>query len=349
MFLGMAIDATGCHPDSRWHSPGDPLDPERQRRLAQQAERGGLDFVTLDDSMVIPEGPCAALGRPDAVTVLAGIAPLTTTIGLLATVTTTYCEPVHVSRALATLDHISQGRAGWRRRVVTAAAEAAHFGPESAAGADELHAEQAEFTDVVTKLWDSWEDGAEIREVATGRFLDRSKLRHIEHAGPHFRIKGPANVPRPPQGHPVLAVDFDPRGHRAPAPEADMVFVEVPDAREARARVGAHTLVIGELEVLFSGDHGVSDWDGRTGDAASRRSGFAGTPVELAQLLGDMWDSGDVDGFHLRPAFLPTTLSRFAAEVVPVLRQRSWLRPHRGTTLRARLGLPAKAPNVFSA
>ncbi|MFI5982171.1 LLM class flavin-dependent oxidoreductase [Streptomyces sp. NPDC051555] len=349
MFLGMAIDATGCHPDSRWHSPGDPLDPARQRRLAQQAERGGLDFVTLDDSMTVPEGPCADLGRQDALTVLAAIAPLTTTIGLLATVTTTHCEPVHVSRALATLDHISRGRAGWRRRVVTAAAEAAHFGSEPPAGWEELHAEQAEFTDVVTKLWDSWEDGAEIREMATGRFLDRSRVRHIDHAGPRFRIKGPANVPRPPQGHPVLAVDFDPRGHRAPAPEADMVFVDVPDAREARARVGARTRVIGELEVLFRGDHGVSDWGGVAGGVAPRRARFAGTPDELARLLGDTWDSGDVDGFHLRPAFLPTTLSRFAAEVVPALRRRSWFRPHRGTTLRARLGLPAKAPNVFSA
>ncbi|MER6914752.1 LLM class flavin-dependent oxidoreductase [Streptomyces sp. NPDC000594] len=373
MFLGMAIDATGCHPDSRRHFPGDPLDPEHPRRLAREAERGGLDFVTLDDSMALPEGSPAALGRPDALTVLAGIAPLTSTIGLLATVTTTYCEPFHVSRALATLDHISRGRAGWRPRVAATAAEAAHFGPEPLAGADELHAEQDEFTEVVIKLWDSWEDGAEIRDVATGRFLDRSRLRRVEHAGEHFRVQGPANVPRPPQGHPVLAVGFDPRAHRAPAPEADLVLVEVADAREARARVGAHTRVIGELEVLFSGDHGVSDWSGPAEGAGRRRAGFAGTPGELARLLGDLWESGDVDGFHLRPAFLPTTLSRFTAEVVPVLRQRSRLRPYpysypypypetalgpypettphpsAETTLRARLGLPASAPNVLSA
>ncbi|MFB7469222.1 LLM class flavin-dependent oxidoreductase [Streptomyces sp. NPDC056224] len=347
----MAIDATGCHPESRWHSPGDPLAPEHYRQLVQEAERGGFDFVTLDDSMALPDGPRAALGRPDAVTVLAGIAPLTTTIGLVPTVTTTHCEPVHVSRALATLDHISQGRAGWRRRVVTAQAEAAHFGPEPPVRLDELHAEEAEFTEVVTRLWDSWEDGAEIREVAAGRFLDRSKLHRIDHAGRHFRIKGPANVPRPPQGHPVLAVDFDPRGHRAPVHDADMVFVDVRDALEARARFGARTRVIGELEIRFAGDHGVSGRDGRTGagDAASRCSGFAGSPIELVDLLGDMWDSGDVDGFHLRPAFLPTTLSRFVAEVVPVLRRRSLLRPRQGTSLRARLGLPEKAPNVFTA
>lgn len=280
---------------------------------------------------------------------LAGIAPLTTTIGLVPTVTTTHCEPVHVSRALATLDHISGGRAGWRRRVVTAEAEAAHFGPEPPARLDELEAEDAEFAEVVTKLWDSWEDGAEIREVAAGRFLDRSKLHHIDHAGRHFRIKGPANVPRPPQGHPVLAVDFDPRGQRAALHDADMVFADVRDVPEARARCGASTRVMGELEILFAGDHGVSGWGARPGDAAPHRTRFAGSPVELAHLLGDMWDSGDVDGFHLHPAFLPTTLSRFVAEVVPVLRRRSWLRPRRETSLRARLGLPGRAPNVFTA
>ncbi|MFJ4313860.1 LLM class flavin-dependent oxidoreductase [Streptomyces lavendulae] len=349
MFLGMAVDATGCHPESRWCPPGDPLDPAHHRRLVLEAERGGVDFVTLDDSMALPDGPGAALGRPDAVTVLAGIAPLTTTIGLVATVTTTHCEPVHVSRALSTLDHISGGRAGWRPRVVTAAAEAAHFGPEPPARPDELHAEEAEFAEVVTRLWDSWEDGAEIREVAAGRFLDRSRLHPVDHTGRHFRIKGPANVPRPPQGHPVLAVDFDPRAAQDAVHDADMVFVDVRDAPAARARFGARTRVIGELEVLFTGDHGVSGWDGPTGVGAPHRSRFAGPPLELADLLCDTWDSGDVDGFHLRPAFLPTTLSRFVAEVVPVLRRRSWLRPHRGTTLRARLGLPEKAPNVFTA
>ncbi|MFF1648220.1 LLM class flavin-dependent oxidoreductase [Streptomyces sp. NPDC058240] len=347
MFLGMAIDAAGCHPESRWYSPVDPLSPGHYPQLVQEAERGCFDFVTLDDSMALPDGPSAADGLPDAVTVLAAVAPLTTTIGLVPTVTTTHCEPVHVSRALATLDHISQGRAGWRRRMVTAEAEAAHFGPEPPVGLNELRAEEAEFTEVVTKLWDSWEDGAEIREVAAGRFLDRSKLHHIDHAGRHFRIKGPSNVPRPPQGHPVLAVDLDPRRDRVSAHDADMVFVDVRDALDARARVEARTRVIGELEILFDGDHGVSSWDCRTGEAASRRFRFAGSPIELADLLGDMWGSGNVDGFHLRPAFLPATLSRFVAEVVPILRRRSLLRPPQGTSLRERLGLPEKAPNVF--
>ncbi|MCX5195370.1 LLM class flavin-dependent oxidoreductase [Streptomyces sp. NBC_00249] len=349
MFLGVAIDAAGCHPESRWYPPVELLNPGHHPRLVQEAERGGFDFVTLDDSMALPNGPAAAGGLPDAVTVLAGVAPLTTTIGLVPTVTTTYCEPVHVSRALATLDHISRGRAGWRRRVVTTEAEAAHFGPESPAAPHELRAEEAEFTDVVVKLWDSWEDGAEVREVAAGRFLDRSKLHHIDHAGRHFRIKGPSNVPRPPQGHPVLAVDLGPRSDGVTAHGADMVFVDVRDAWEARARVGAHTRVVAELDVLFDGDHGVSSWDGPAGDGASHRSRFAGSPAELADVLGDMWSSGDVDGFHLRPAFLPATLSRFVAEVVPILRRRSLLRPPRGTSLRERLGLPEKAPNMFSA
>ncbi|MFD9306943.1 LLM class flavin-dependent oxidoreductase [Streptomyces sp. NPDC060048] len=348
MFLGVAIDAAGCHPESPWYSPVELLNPGHYPRLVQEAERGGFDFVTLDDSMALRDGPAAG-GLLDAVSVLAAVAPLTTTIGLVPTVTTTHCEPVHASRALATLDHISRGRAGWRRRVVTTEAEAAHFGPEPPAGLQDLRAEEAEFTDVVIKLWDSWEDGAEVREVAGGRFLDRSKVHHIDHVGRHFRIKGPSNVPRPPQGHLPLAVDFDPRRDRVAAHGADMVFVDVRDAREARARVGAHTRVVGELEILFDGDHGVSSWDERAGHGASRRSRFAGSTAELADVLGALWGSGDVDGFHLRPAFLPATLSRFVAEVVPILRRRSLLRPPRGTSLRGRLGLPEKALNVFSA
>ncbi|MFF3389992.1 LLM class flavin-dependent oxidoreductase [Streptomyces sp. NPDC002669] len=343
MLLGLAIGGTGWDPDTRQASPPDPMDAGRLRRLASEAERGDLDFVTLDDSMapVTPPGP----GRPHAVTALAALAPVTRTIGLVATVTTTYAEPFHVARALATLDHISRGRAGWCPRVAASAAEAAHFGPEPLAGTDRLRAESAEFTEVVTALWDSWQDDAVIRDTASGRFLDRAKVRPIDHVGAHFRIKGPAVVPRPPQGHPVLATRLGPHSPLTDVQGADLVFTEVQDTRRVRARVGTDARVIAEVEVRLDGDGA----DGRSErPGATDRFRFTGSAAELAATLEAVSAREPVDGFHLRPAALPGTVERLVQEVVPLLRRYRPARPGpAGGSLRERLALPAPRPNAF--
>ncbi|MFF7637978.1 LLM class flavin-dependent oxidoreductase [Kitasatospora sp. NPDC008050] len=307
MLLGAAIGGVGWR-----HLP--------QRAVV--AERAGLDFVTLDDSPALTPVPD---GRPDAVTALAAVAPATRTIGLVATLTTTYAEPFHVARALATLDHLSHGRAGWRPRVAASAAEAAHFGPEPLAGIGHLLSEADEFTEVVTALWDSWQADAVIRDTASGRFLDRARIRHIDHVGQHFRIKGPAVVPRPPQGHPVLATGFDPRSSSAAATGADLVFTEVHQAQQVRTRVGAGVRILGEVEMLL--------------DASA---------AELAARLDAVYACGVVDGFHVRTAALPGAVERFVDEVVPLLRRRHPARSGApGGSLRERLGLPARAPGVF--
>ncbi|MET9923053.1 LLM class flavin-dependent oxidoreductase [Streptomyces sp. NPDC006435] len=342
MLLGLAIGGTGWHPDTRQASPPDPMGAGQLRRLASEAERGGLDLVTLDDSMapVTPPGR----GRPDAVTALAALAPVTRTIGLVATVTTTYAEPFRVARALATLDHISRGRAGWRPRVAASAAEAAHFGPEPLAGIGRLRAEAAEFTEVVTALWDSWQDDAVIRDTEGGRFLDRTKVRPIDHVGAHFRIKGPAVVPRPPQGHPVLATRLGPHSPLADGQDADLVFTEVQDARRVRARVGAGVRVIAEVEVRLDGD-GADGRPERPG--AADRLRFTGSAAELAATLEAVSAREPVDGFHLRPAALPGTVERLVQEVVPLLRRYRPVRPGTvGGSLRERLGLTAPRPNT---
>src|SRR3954470_22726493 len=141
--------------------------------LARLAERGTLDFVTLDDTFGPPgDGP----GRLDALAVLARVAPATERIGLVPTVTTPHPEPFHVSSAVATLDWVSRGRAGWTVEVSATEAEARLVGRRPAAPAPELWAEAGEVADVSARLWDSWEDDAEIRDTATGRFVDRDKL-----------------------------------------------------------------------------------------------------------------------------------------------------------------------------
>ncbi|MFE7121009.1 LLM class flavin-dependent oxidoreductase, partial [Streptomyces sp. NPDC057654] len=154
--LAAAVDRAGA------------LDADPYVRAARLAERGRLDFVTLGDSF--------ARRGPDALAVLARVAPATERVGLVPTVTTTHTEPFHVSSAVATLDWVSRGRAGWTVDVSTTAAEARLFGRRPAAPARALWREAAEVADVAGRLWDSWEDDAEIRDIATGRFIDRDKL-----------------------------------------------------------------------------------------------------------------------------------------------------------------------------
>ncbi len=120
--------------------------------------------------------------------------------------TVTHTEPFHVSKAIATLDHISHGRAGWQPRVSSTAPDAELFGRRGEPGRDELFDEAGDFVEVVRRLWDSWEDDAVIRDVATGRYVDRDRLHYVDFTGRYFSVKGPSITPRPPQGQPVVAV-----------------------------------------------------------------------------------------------------------------------------------------------
>src|SRR4029453_10745947 len=151
-------------------------------------------------------------GRLDAVQVAARVAPLTRSIGLVPTAVVTHTEPFHLSKAIATLDFVSAGRAGVRAKVGSSPAEAAHFGrrvlpdvhtlavddPAAQGALRELFDEAADYVEVLRRLWDSWEDGAEIRDVTTGRFVDRNKLHYIDFEGRFFSVKGPSLSPPPP-------------------------------------------------------------------------------------------------------------------------------------------------------
>ncbi|MCC3773200.1 LLM class flavin-dependent oxidoreductase, partial [Streptomyces sp. UNOC14_S4] len=173
----------------------DATDAEPFARAARLAEHGKLDFVTLDDTL---GPPGRGGGRLDALAVLARVAPVTRRIGLVPTVTTTHTEPFHVSNAVSTLDWVSRGRAGWTVAVSTGEAAARHFGRRDAAPDRDLWHEAGEVADVARRLWDSWEDDAEIRDAATGRFVDRDKLHYVDYRGTGFSVRGPSIVPRPP-------------------------------------------------------------------------------------------------------------------------------------------------------
>lgn len=168
--LGLALDGHGWHPDADKHA-GKPLTGRYWTQQVQLAEQGLLDFVTFEDSFAPTPG-----GRLDAVLTAGRVAPATHHIGLIPTAPATHNEPFHLSKSIATLDIVSGGRAGWQVTIADTEDEADAFGRTKVLPLQDLLDEAADSVEVVRRLWDSWEDDAEIRDVATGRFIDRDKL-----------------------------------------------------------------------------------------------------------------------------------------------------------------------------
>jgi FMN-dependent oxidoreductase (nitrilotriacetate monooxygenase family) len=200
----------GCgHHEAAWRLPAsDPfanLDLGHWTNLARIAERGAFDSVFLADGPVLwghaKYRPGGSLEPTVLLTALAGV---TSHIGLIATASTTYNAPYNLARRFASLDHISGGRAGWN--IVTTAGKAAaqNFGLDDNPGHHDRYRRAAEFVDVSVRLWDSWEDGAELGDKAAGIYADDSRIHPVDYQGEYFRVRGPLNVPRSPQGRPLL-------------------------------------------------------------------------------------------------------------------------------------------------
>ncbi|WEH33412.1 LLM class flavin-dependent oxidoreductase [Streptomyces sp. AM 4-1-1] len=388
LHLAVALDGAGWHP-AAWREEGarsgELLTAGYWADLVAEAERGLLDFVTFEDGL----GPqSAASHRPDdrtdqvrgsidAVLLAAHLAPLTSRIGLVPATNVTHTEPFHLAIGIATLDHAGKGRAGWRPQVSARAADASHFGrratpqltdddvrdPElTAERLRGLFAEGAEVVEAARLLWDSWEDDAEIRDTATGRFLDRDKVHHIDYRGTHFSVKGPSITPRSPQGQPLVIslahastpYEFAARGsdvvhitpHDRPGIAALLVQVDEAVERTGRDVTDRPLRTFAELLVLL---------DEKPGHAARRKARldeaagaelvsdaeiFTGTPGELADLLLD-WRAAGLDGFRLRPGTLPYDLTAITRGLVPELQRRGAFRTaYDATTLRGHLGLP---------
>jgi len=391
LHLAVALDGTGWHPAS-WREPvarpRDLLTAGYWADLVAEAEGGLLDFVTIEDGL----GPQSShfldpdertdqvRGRLDAVLIAARIAPLSRHIGLVPTVVVTHTEPFHISKAIATLDYVSTGRAGVRVQITARPNEAAHFGrrtiprieaydsPETRDLVTDLFDETADYVEVVRRLWDSWEDDAEIRDVATGRFIDRDKLHYIDFEGRHFSVKGPSITPRPPQGQPIVsALAHDSVPYRLVARAADVGYVTPHDTGQARAiveeiraeqeragRADESLHIFGDLVVFLDDD---------PAEAAARRDRldalagepyisdapvFTGTPVQLADLLQELQAAG-LSGFRLRPAVAGHDLPAITRGLVPELQRRGvFRRSYEADTLRGLLGL-ARPANRYAA
>jgi len=197
------------HHETAWRHPGSTMlaltDIAYYRQLATLAEGAKFDAVFLADALAVGEEiGHVAKGGLEPLTTLAALAGATERIGLIATASTTYTEPYNLARQFASLDHISHGRIGWN--IVTSWVQGAgpNFGHDSQVPHAERYARAFEFLDVVTRLWDSWADDAVRDERGAGRYADPRRIQAIDHVGQFYRVKGPLNLPRPPQGWPVL-------------------------------------------------------------------------------------------------------------------------------------------------
>jgi alkanesulfonate monooxygenase SsuD/methylene tetrahydromethanopterin reductase-like flavin-dependent oxidoreductase (luciferase family) len=358
LHVGVALDGYGWHPRA-WQTTlkADPttesvLSGRYWASLATTAERGLLDFLTIDDTLMAQPGrreevsPRRLAGRADAVLVAARIAPVTRHIGLVPVATVTHTEPFHVSKAIATLDYVSHGRAGWQPRVSTTAHEAALFGRRNGSqSVDGLFDEAADVVEVVRRLWDSWEDDAIIRDVATGRYVDRNKLHYIDFSGKYFSVKGPSITPRPPQGQPVVAaLAHAPRIYDFASATSDLVFITPTDDASVRTIIGDVHAAGGEQLKVFAD---VVVTFGADAEFGSDALIFGGKAAELVDLLLG-WQRLGIHGARLRPAVNATDLPIIVDEVVPLLQRAGRFRTgyQQHETLRQRLGLPT-APNRY--
>ncbi|MFK0174027.1 LLM class flavin-dependent oxidoreductase [Streptomyces sp. NPDC090306] len=366
LHLALEADGDGAHPAAARHpgrSAGAGLTPRGVREAAASAEEAGYALLTLADAPLPPAtGPAAGpAGRIEAGSRAAFLTLATDRLGLAPTLHTTTTEPFHLATQLASLDHASNGRAAW---LVGAADDSGSLATVGRAplSPEKTRREVADVVETARALWDSWEDDAVIRDVATGRFLDADRVHHIDFEGAGFTVKGPLITPRPPQGQVVVlapdALGIDER--------ADIVLVSrsTPEEiaeRAAEARAAGAPLVFAEVEAVLDTDdapaaarlaelNATADWPG-TG-----RLRHTGSAEELTDLLTRL--APLVDGVRLHPAVLAVDGPVLAERVLPALAAAGLHRPPRaGDTLRATLGLPrpvsrfaaAAAPAVSAA
>lgn len=383
--LALALNDTGWHPAS-WREPGaragELLTPGYWADLVAEAERGLLDLVTFEDGFALqsrhpwkPDDRTDQVrGRLDSTLIAARIAPLTSHIGLIPTAVATHTEPFHLSKAIATLDYVSTGRAGLRVKVSARADEAALFGrrrfpkvartdPDDHGPLAALFDEARDYVEVVRRLWDSWEDDAEIRDAATGRFVDRDKLHYIDFTGPEFSVRGPSITPRPPQGQPlVAALAHRTVAYRLLARACDLGFVtpftaddaaatlaEIRHEQRAAGRAGEPVHVLGDVVVYLdetepaaaTRKRELDDLAGYTPESDALQ--FVGTPAGLADLVLD-WHAAGLSGVRLRPAGHAHDLPLITQGLVPELQRRGAFRTgYPADTLRGLFGLERPA------
>ena len=329
MHIGLLFHPYGNHPAS-WlfaDAPsGAEVSIEHYINVTKAAESGALDFVFFADVPAIREGNIMAVRRwPlyaaqfEPITLLGALAAATSRIGLAATASTSYSEPYNIARQFASLDHLSHGRVGWNVVTTSQPAAAYNFG-RNARDEHAIRYERArEFLSVVTGLWDSWEDDAFPRDKGSATFFVPEKLHQLDFKGKHVSVRGPLNVPRSPQGHPVViqAGGSEP-GKALAAETAEVVFTQDRSLRTAQAfyadvkgRLGKFGRSESDLKILA----GLNPIIGRT--QAEAEDKFAALQAKLHPDVGREILSIDLDGVDLSdvPLDSPIPESKLPATV----------------------------------
>ena len=239
MHLGVFVLGTGNH-QAGWRYEGAATSHMQlpvMQEIARIAERGKFDLLFISDSMVMDPGDHPSfLCRFEPTTLITALSACTTHIGLGATVSTSFSEPFNVARVFGSIDHLSGGRAAWNVVTSSNAKAALNFNHDEHMEHELRYARAQEFVDVVTGLWDCWEDDAIVADKATGQYVDAEKVRPLNHKGRFFKVKGPLNQSRPPQGHPVIIqAGGSPSGLELAARTADVVFSVVQELEPAKA------------------------------------------------------------------------------------------------------------------
>lgn len=244
MVLGAFLQGAGHHQSAWRHSSSNPRAEfvlDHYLRLAKIAEHGVFDAVFLADSSGWRDWDKRSLAYTsraslfEPMTLLSALAVLTRRVGLVATVSTSYSNPFSVARAFASLDHLSGGRAGWNLVTSTTNSEARNFGLDVQREHDDRYRRAREFAQVVTGLWDCWGDDAVICDPESGIYFDPDKVRHLDFEGEFYKVLGPINLARSPQGRPIIVqAGSSDAGQELAAETAELVFTAQPDFQSAK-------------------------------------------------------------------------------------------------------------------
>src|SRR5437762_4016108 len=309
MHLGVFVLGTGNHSAGwRWEAAyATSCSFAVMQSIASIAERGKFDLLFISDSVVMDPGDHPSfVNRFEPMTVLAALSVVTRHIGLGATVSTSFSEPFHVARSFASLDHISGGRAAWNVVTSTHNAAALNFSKQRLNEHDLRYEIATEFVDVVHGLWDTWDYGAIVADKPTGTFLDRSKIRPLDHKGRFYSVKGPLNIERSPQGHPVIIqAGGSPPGQELSARSADLVFSVVNgDKTSAKAaydslkqRVVKHGRLPDEFPILPGVMPIIGDTDEQAKEQLARLQSWL-TPTNALALVSQRIGH-DISGYPL--------------------------------------------------
>ena len=294
-------------PGGSWQYPAAEnhrfLDLSYYIEVAQSLEKGGFDFIFFADKLAVPDGfPDTAAkslhkgswgsAAPDPAVIVAALAATTQRIGLAYTISTSYHQPYTVARTLGTLDHLSGGRAAWNVVTSHEDAEAHNFGQAQQHERSDRYDRAEEFLETVFGLWDTWEDGAVVHDRERNMVIDPDKVHPLNHRGEHFQVRGPLNLPRPPQGYPVIAqAGSSERGREFAARWAEVIFTPQPNIeaaqafyRDVKSRMARYGRKEEDLKIL----PGVFIVVGETAAIAREKEALLQEGVDPTQAIGQL-------------------------------------------------------------